>query len=98
MQPSWSHGSRRDGMHAGAVRGRGAEAMPPKAKCGAVVEEESLARQTDRQTATLGNARARHQGDPGDTAVGDERERTETRGPLSPVAGAVPRAPGTPAT
>lgn len=53
-------------------------------------------RQTDR--ATLGNARARHQGDPGDTAAGDERERTETRGPLSPVAGAVPRAPGTPAT
>lgn len=93
MQPSWSHGSRRDGMHAGAVRGHGAEA-----KCGAVVEEESLARQTDRQTATLGNARARHQGDPGDTAAGDERERTETRGPLSPVAGAVPRAPGTPAT
>lgn len=96
MQSSWSHGSRRDGMHAGAVRGHGAEARPPKAKCGAVVEEESLARQTDR--ATLRNARARHQGDPGDTAAGDERERTETRGPLSPVAGAVPRAPGTPAT
>lgn len=28
MQSSWSHGSRRDGMHAGAVRGHGAEARP----------------------------------------------------------------------
>lgn len=52
MQPSWSHGSRRDGMHAGAVRGHGAEARPPKAKCGAVVEEESLARQTERRSGT----------------------------------------------
>lgn len=71
--------------------GRG-EASKGEVRSGGV---GGVAGPTDRQTERRSGTHV-----PGtrNTAAGDEREHTETRGPLSPVAGAVPRAPGTPAT